>query len=375
MAGADEVSRRNFLANVGKATVAVTAMSSGMSWASESIEAKVARIVEECPGIDTHNHVDVPLTAAEQPGPEIHLGEELKRSGLAAICMAFATDYQKGDPYDRFLKGMDAMDRQLALSQMQRALSAADLRKAEKQRRPTVIQAIEGCHFLEGKLERVELAYSRGMRQIGLLHDSDATPPLGDVYTNPPVFGGLTEFGASVIRECNRLGILIDLAHADLNTTKAALKVSTAPMFVSHTGLDTRLGSNPRMAEMMRPRLISREQAKMIADHGGLVGVWTHLAETPQEFAENVRAMIEVIGVDHVCIGTDSKLTAPTPRPGETEHKERVGERTSRVWASQTKGFYPTIVEAMLQAGFHKAEIAKVSGGNFQRIYATALRG
>src|SRR3954447_10817697 len=63
------------------------------------------------------------------------------------------------------------------------------------------------------------------------------------------------------------------------------------------------------------PRLISKEQARMVASAGGLVGVWTHLADTPLEYARNVRALVDVIGVDHVCIGTDTKLTQPSPRP------------------------------------------------------------
>ena len=96
---------------------------------------------------------------------------------------------------------------------------------------------------------------------------------LGDVYTNPPRYGGLAPFGASVIKECNRLGILIDLAHANVQTTEMALKLTTRPVIISHTGLDTQLGSNPSMAQMMRPRLISKEQAKMVADGGGLIGL------------------------------------------------------------------------------------------------------
>ena len=114
--------------------------------------------------------------------------------------------------------------------------------------------------------------------------------PLGDVYTNPPRFGGLTTFGVSVIKQCNRLGILIDLAHANIQTTEAALKVTTRPVIISHTGLDTQVGSNPSMARMMRPRLIGKEQAKVVADAGGAVGVWTHLSDTPLQFAQNVRA-------------------------------------------------------------------------------------
>jgi membrane dipeptidase len=110
----------------------------------------------------------------------------------------------------------------------------------------------------------VEEAYGRGLRHFGLLHDSDATEPLGDVYTNPPRHGGLTAFGAAVVKECNRLGILIDLAHANVQTTEEALKVTTRPVIVSHTGLDTQLGSNPSVAGMMRPRIIGKEQAKMV---------------------------------------------------------------------------------------------------------------
>ena len=156
-------------------------------------------------------------------------------------------------------------------------------KKEEKanNRQPAVNQAVEGGHFLQGHLERVEEAYNRGLRHLGLLHDSDASVPLGDVYTNPPRYGGLTLFGAAVIKECNRLGILIDLAHANMQTTEAALKVTTRPVIVSHTGLDTQLGTNPRVSEMMRPRLIGKEQAKVIANAGGLVGVWTHLTDSP----------------------------------------------------------------------------------------------
>ena len=59
--------------------------------------------------------------------------------------------------------------------------------------------------------------------------------------------------------------MLVDLAHASMETTQAALKVATRPVVVSHTGLDTRLGNDPHMAQMMRPRLISKEQAKVVA--------------------------------------------------------------------------------------------------------------
>ena len=397
------------------------------AWAIDDIDPRVAAIVAATIGIDTHNHIDVPLTAADVPGPHIDLAGEMKRSGLSAICMTFALDYQKmtnpGEAYDRFLNGLASMDQQLAQNHMKRALNLADLRAAHKKHEPTVIQSVEGAHFLEGHLERVEVAYNRGLRHLGLLHDSDASVPLGDVYTNPPRWGGLTAFGADVIKECNRLGILIDLAHANAETTAAALRVAAHPVIISHTGPDWRLGNNPNMARMMQPRLISKEQAKMVADAGGAVGVWTHLADTPLEYAQNIRALADVIGIDHVCIGTDTKLTPgnrPGPRPGgqggpggpngpggngapgtggpggngtpgaggpdgnrapgaggpaAPQNRPHAGERTNLAWEGQTAGFYYAVVDAMLKTGFTEEEIGKVGGGNFCRLFDAATAG
>jgi len=366
-------SRRQFLSTLAGGGAAI-ALGTRFGWAedfaNQITDPRVGEIVAKTIGIDTHNHVDVPLTAADMPGPDIDLSGEMKRSGLSAICMTFATDYQPGDAYDRFLKGLASMDRQVERNGMKRSLNAADVRAAHQHGQPTVIQAVEGAHFLQGHLERVEEAYHRGLRHFGLLHDSDASVPLGDVYTNPPRFGGLTAFGAQVIKECNRLGMLVDLAHADIETTKAALKVSTRPVIISHTGLDTQLGSDPRMAQMMRPRLIGKEQARMVADAGGIIGVWTHLADAPLDYARNVRALVDVIGVDHVCIGTDTKLTQPSSRPGQ-QHP-RAGERTNQAWPDETAGFYYVVVDAMLKTGFTPDEIGKIGGGNFLRVFGAA---
>jgi membrane dipeptidase len=141
------------------------------------------------------------------------------------------------------------------------------------------------------------------------------------------------------------------------------------------------------MARMMRSRLISKEQAKKVATAGGLVGVWTHLADTALDYARNVRALIDVIGVDHVCIGTDTKLTQPNPRPngpgpsgpgpsgpppggsGPGQQHPRVGERTNQAWQDETVGFYYVIVDAMLKTGFTSDEIGKIGGGNFLRVF------
>ena len=376
-------SRREFLNAVAGAGTVIM-LNPLSAWAINEVDPQVAAIVAHTIGIDTHNHIDVPLATGEVPGPNIDLAGEMKLSGLSAICMTFAVDYQQlrspGEAYERFKNGLASMDQQLARNGIKRSLNLADLRAAHKRHQPTVIQSVEGGHFLEGHVERLGEAYDRGLRHLTLLHDNDASVPLGDVYTNPVRWGGLTVFGANIIKECNRLGILIDLAHANTETVAAALKLATHPVIISHTGLDTQLGQNPNMARMMRPRLISKEQARIVADVGGVIGVWTHLADSPLEYARNVRALVDVVGVDHVCIGTDTKLTPSYRPPGQNgpgggQDRGRIGERTNQAWQDQKFGFYYAVVDAMLKTGFTKGEIGKIGGGNFSRVFDAATVG
>ena len=404
MSNNQEWNRRSFLFTMGGAGAALM-LNPLLSWAATDPDPRIAGIVARTFGIDTHNHVDVPLIKSELPGPKIDLAGELKKSGLLAICMTFAVDYQKlinpGDAYERFLNGLTAMDEILKSNNMKRALTYTDLQLAHKMKQPTVIQSVEGGHFLEGKIERLQVAYDRGLRHLGLLHDNDASVPLGDIFTKTPQWGGLTTFGSEVIKECERLGILVDLSHCDNNTINGALKIAKKPVLVSHTGLNTRLGNNEFMSKMMMPRLINKEQAKIVADNGGVIGVWTHLADSPAEFADNIKAMVDVAGIDHVCIGTDTKLTpayrspndkgwgqegnkkpqgqdAPPKKENEQKGpggKKQGGDGTNLAWGDLKQGFYYTVVESLLNAGFKEEEIAKIGGGNYCRIFDAATKG
>lgn len=400
-------SRRRFLSTTFIAGSSVILLNSLNALASEDIDPRVAKIVADTFGIDTHNHIDVPLTTGDGPGPDIKLAEAMKKLGLSAICMTFAVDYQRLDTpglaYERFLNGLTAMDQQLKNSNMKRSMNMSDLRAAHKKLQPTIIQGVEGAHFLEGHLDRLQVAYERGLRLITLLHDSDASVPLGDVFTNQVRWNGLTTYGTDVIRECERLGIVVDLSHANEATVTGALKVSRHPVLVSHTGLNTQLGQNERMGKMFAPRLISKEHAKFVADNGGIIGVWTHLADTALEYAQNIRAMVDVLGIDHVCIGTDTKLTRSNDKPGgdrpdrgprPDENRPQAppggsrpqgppgggqmqgfrGEGSNQNWPEQTAGFYYTVVNALLKVGFNADEIGKIGGGNFCRVFEEATK-
>ena len=336
------------------------------SWAINDIDPKVAKIVARTIGIDTHNHMDVPFKSEDFNAQNYNLANEIKQSGLSAICMTFCVDRpeltKEGEAYERFILSLDEMDEMLKANNLTRALNFSDLKNAHKEKKPIVIQSVEGGHFIEGKLDRIEIAYKRGLRHLGLLHDNQSSVPLGDIYTDPPKFNGLTEMGKNVIKECNRLGILVDLSHC----SNDAIEVSAKPMIISHTGLNTQLGKNEKMAKMMMPRLITKEQAKIFANAGGVIGVWTHIADTSMDYARNIRAMVDVAGIDHVCIGTDSKMALPK------NAKDRFGKQTNQNWDNEKEDFFYTVADAMLKAGFTENEIMKIGGENYCSIFEKA---
>ena len=262
---------------------------------ADTEDPRVAEVLAGTIGIDMHNHVTPGGARPEQGRKEqqksqsnLDLADEIKRSGLTAVCAAFRLDFNAREPYARFLQGLTAVDSLLGKDRLTRAMNRKDLQVAHDKGQPALVQSIEGAHFLEGHLERVEEVYKRGLRHLQLLHDKgDKVEPLGDIYTEPPRLGGLTPFGAAVVKECNRLGIVVNLAHASHETVLGAMKVSTQPVIVSHTSLDTRAGKNPRMAKMMAPRLISKDHARVVADAGGVIGVWT---KCPTRWASTSRA-------------------------------------------------------------------------------------
>lgn len=362
-------SRRKFITTTAGAGMTL-AVNPFAFWMDKSDTDKVKQIVAKCISIDVHNHMDVPFNKAEFKNQNYPLSKELKASGLTAISMTFCVDRpklnQEGEAFDRFLLSLDEMDEMLKVNELTRALNYSDIKKAHQEKKQIVIQSVEGGHFIEGELGRLKTAYNRGLRHLGIMHDAQSTPPIGDIYTDEPQFGGLTDLGKNMVKECNRLGILVDLAHCNHDAIHDAIEVSSKPMLISHTGLNTQLGSNEKMVKMMMPRLISKEQAKKFANAGGVIGVWTHLADTPLDYAKNIAALVDVIGIEHVCIGTDTKMATAN------NSEIRFGQETNRSWNHEQEGFLFTVVDALLKTGFTQKEITKIVGGNYFRIFEEA---
>jgi membrane dipeptidase len=374
------LARREFLTT---AVAAGGAMVLGPAWlnaAADAVDPRVAQVMSKTIGIDMHNHVypagtephprgQPPRPEEQQQAPGPFIAEELKQSGLTAVCASYVLDFAQndkpGDAQDNFLRWLTAIDAQLEKGHMHRALNLKDLQTAHDHGQPTIVQTVEGSHFIEGHLDRVAEVYKRGVRNLQLLHErDDMVSPLGDTNTGTAHLGGLTAFGAEVVKECNRLGILVDMAHASNETVLGVLKVANQPFIVSHTSLDSRTGGNPKMVEMMRPRLISKEHAKVVADAGGVVGVWTHLADSLKEFVESIKAMVDAVGIDHVGMGSDTDLLS-----------SRIGQGTNKARPGLTGGFFHAVVGEMFRQGFSSDDIGKVGGGNYCRVFGMITAG
>ena len=218
--------------------------------------------------------------------------------------------------------------------------SAGDLERLSAGARPGAILAVEGADFLEGRLDRVQEAHDRGIRAIQLTHYR--INELGDVQTEPPVYGGLTPFGKSVIREMNRLGMVVDVAHATFEGVKAAVDVAQKPMILSHTIL---------FARTPFPRAVSRDHALLVARQGGVIGVFPVSIDAFDfnGFIDNVQRLVDAVGVDHVGIGSD--MDGIPIFPLFTDYAE-----------------WPSIPAALLARGYRAEDVSKVMGGNFVRV-------
>src|ERR1700757_1604258 len=104
---------------------------------------------------------------------------------------------------------------------MRIAREPQDIREGD----PALVLAIEGCDFLEGDLDRLDVMEARGVRSIQLTHY--LVNETGDIQTAPPVHGGLTAFGADVVRRMNRIGVILDVAHCSEDTVKGVAEVAT----------------------------------------------------------------------------------------------------------------------------------------------------
>lgn len=208
-----------------------------------------------------------------------------------------ARQFKPGEVYGDHRRQLDQISRAVAASGAQVAVTAADIASAEADGRTAVLISCEGGDFLEGEAARLTEARAAGASSLTLVHYR--VNEIGDVQTEEPVHGGLTAFGRQVVAECTRLGVIVDCAHATFETTLGVLEVSSQPIMISHSHLGH--------AERHHPRLLSDGHAQAVAEAGGLIGAWPSgiTSTSLDDFADEVVRLADLVGVDHVGIGTD----------------------------------------------------------------------
>lgn len=203
---------------------------------------------------------------------------------------------------------------------------------------------IEGAHALDGKPENVDVLFDAGFRMMSPSHFFDNE--MGGSAHGVEKYG-LTEKGKEMIRRMEQKGMLVDVAHASKKTIDDVLAMTTKPVVVSHTGVKGTCDNN---------RNLSDEQLRAIAKTGGVIGIgfWdtATCGEDAKSIAKAIRYTANVVGVEHVGLGSDfdGSVKVPFDTSGEA-----------------------LITEALLNEGFSEDEIAKIMGGNILRLLSENL--
>jgi membrane dipeptidase len=387
-------------------------------WAAQDYQQRVEHVLLQTPLIDGHN--DLPWEIRERYKSDletIDLSSDTRHLAVGEGQAALMTDIPRlraGHVGAQFwsvwipvniqgfqavqatLEQMDLVKRMTARysSDFAMAYSAADIRRIHKSRRIASLIGIEGGHQINNSLAVLRQMYAAGARYMTLTHTTNT--PWADSATDAPAHGGLTAFGIEVVKEMNRLGMLVDLSHVSPDTMKAALAASQAPVVFSH--------SSARALDD-HPRNVSDDVLRALAANGGVVMVnfapayvsaarnhWqadraaeqtrfnsppyaglyigqpdrakAALAEweaqhprpvtTLAQVADHIEYIRNLAGVEHVGLGSDFDGIPDAP----------VG--------LEGVDCYPALLEELMRRGWSDADIAKLAGENLLRAMAAA---
>ena len=238
----------------------------------------------------------------------------------------------------------EASDGALRLILSKRDLQSLIDDRARGENTVGAIYLIEGAHPLEGKIENLDRLHEQGLRIIAFTHffDNELGGSLHGVSR-----AGLTDFGRQVVQRADELELTIDIAHASPKSVREILSLTNRPVILSHGGVKGVCDT---------PRNLDDELMRAVAAKGGLLGIgyWASAIcdVSPTGIVHAIRYAINLVGVDHVALGSDFDGTVTTPFD------------TSEL---------AILTQTMLQQGFTEEEIRKVMGGNAQRFFLESL--
>ncbi|PKQ06996.1 MAG: peptidase M19 [Alphaproteobacteria bacterium HGW-Alphaproteobacteria-11] len=320
-------------------------------WARDPLERANRGHVDLPRLVDGNVTLQVFSVVTKVPRSQRHTGTDANSDVLTLLAMAQRWPARTWDNlFERALYQAEKLHRaeSAAPGELRVIRTAADidaLLAARERSRPVGgLLATEGSHPLEGKLENIERLYDAGYRMMGLQHffDNELGGSLHGLSS-----GGLTEFGRQAVREMERLGIIVDVAHSSHAVVEDVLEIATRPVVISHTGIKGACDS---------PRNIDDALMKRVAEAGGLIGMgyWKSAIcdPAPEGVVRAIRYAIDELGVDHVALGSDYDGAVP------------VAFDTSEL---------ALLTGAMRDADFTEEEIEKVMGGNALRLFRELL--
>lgn len=316
---------------------------------------------------DMHSHLYLGGATRPVSGP---LGDNMRQAGASLVAWAWVSDGRwiadtpsgvmqqstpkPGDVWPYFESGVRRMKDHLAEQKLPLVLDRAALQLA-LEGQPHVVFACEGADFLEGRLEQLQQAWQMGVRHLQLVHYMRTV--VGDFQTEAPRHGGLSGFGREVVAECQRLGILVDLAHCTEDAVEQALAIAKEPMVWSHSSVVPLRGHWTQTP--WRARRLSTASAKAIASKGGVVGLWAlslDVGTSIGSYADRLLAMADALGEDHVAFGTDLN-------------------GLGRSAMMQDYGDVRRVVDTLQSRGLPAERVRKLAIGNYARALGAAFDG
>ena len=308
-------------------------------------------------------------------GTERYLDEWI-RGGVAAIGPTVASD----DDLPSAMTKLATWRARLARlpDRLRHVTTVADVRRAKQQRKLGIIFHFQNTQPFERNPELVELYYRLGVRVAQLTYNTRTW--VGD-GCEEPANSGLSDFGRRIVREMNRVGMVVDLSHTGHRTTMEAMEVSSAPCIFSHANA---------YAVHASDRNIRDDQIKAVAASGGVIGlngfpafVGPRRWPTVDDLVRHAEYIAGKIGVDHLSVGIDY-YQGQWPFIGTADAKAMYAVRVREGrWSPKNyppppykypKGIevpskLPALTAALRRAGFSASDVRKVLGENLLRVF------
>jgi membrane dipeptidase len=253
---------------------------------------------------------------------------------------------------------------------------AEDILAAKASGRVGILFGFQNCSPIDDDLGLIQVLHELGARIMQLSYNNQSLLATGCYELNDP---GITRFGKQAIKEMNRVGMLIDMSHSAEKSTLDAIEFSQRPIAITH--------ANPSFFHHAL-RNKSTEVLKALGESGGMLGFSVypfHLKNgsecSLQEFCQMISETAELMGVDHIGIGSDlcegwGYETLEWMRSGRWTHNADFGEgsASSKEWPKQPDWFrgiadIHNVAKGLQQVGFTDQDIQKVMGGNWLRFF------